>query len=102
MAGLVPAIHVFPAEWKAWMPATSATSAGMTKVRLPHQLLHRPVEAFDGERIHPLAHQLAHHADRVGVLPLVLGDGVEPDAGRIGAGDAVHPHRARLLVEMLD
>ena len=41
-------------------------------VTLPHQLPHRAVEPVQRQRIHPPAHQLLHHADRVGVAPTAL------------------------------
>ena len=35
----------------------------------PHQLPHRAVQPIQGQRIHPPAHQLLHHLDRIGEVP---------------------------------
>src|SRR5262245_65572304 len=69
---------------------------------LSHQLAHRPVQPLERERIHATAHELAQHADRRSVVPLLLRDRIEPNAGRVGADDALHPDGAGLRVAMLD
>ena len=43
--------------------------AAVFLVALPHQLPHRPIQPLQRQRIHPAAHQLPHHADRIGVAP---------------------------------
>src|SRR3990167_2343330 len=47
--------------------------------RSARQLLHGLLEPVDGEREHPVAHQLLHHPDRVRVVPMPFGGGVQPD-----------------------
>ena len=69
---------------------------------LPHQLPHPPIQSLQRQRIHAPAHQLPHHLDRIGEVPLLFGHRVEPHRRRIGARHALEPQRARLLVEMLD
>ena len=67
----------------------------------PHQFPHRLVEPFQRQRIHPTAHHLVQHADRLRVS-LTLRRRVEPDAGRISTHHALHPQLPWLLVVMLD
>src|SRR6516225_2280641 len=69
---------------------------------LPPQFPHRRVQTIDRQRIHAPAHDLAKKPRRGGGLPFVLGHRVEPDAGRIGGHEALHPHLPGFLVEMLD
>jgi hypothetical protein len=38
MAGLVPAIHVFLADGRTWMPSTRPGMTETIKLSLPHQL----------------------------------------------------------------
>ena len=40
--------------------------------------------------------------DRMPVLPRLLGFWIEPDRVRVGLHEALHPHRARLFVVVLD
>src|SRR5690348_5561206 len=63
---------------------------------------HRPFEPGERRRKHPPVHQLLDDADGLTIAPDFLGLGVEPDAFRIDVGHALDPHRARLLVEVLD
>src|SRR5262245_10721013 len=72
-----------------WTPMGSSWRCG--SAWLSHQLAHRPVQPLERERIHATAHELAQHADRRSVVPLLLRDRIEPDAGRVGADDALHP-----------
>src|SRR5262245_21467295 len=45
--------------------------------------LHGPLEAVQGGGEHAAVHQLLHDADRLAVVPDLLGLGVEPDALRV-------------------
>src|SRR5262245_44716837 len=83
-----------------WTPMGSSWRCG--SAWLSHQLAHRPVQPLERERIHATAHELAQHADRRSVVPLLLRDRIEPNAGRVGANDALQPAGAGLLVEMVD
>jgi len=49
-----------------------AGTYGPRQSRLPNKLAHRAVEPFQRQRIHSSAHQLAHHDDGMGEVPLLL------------------------------
>lgn len=59
------------------VPGSAALHPGYA---LPHQLPHRPIEPVESQGIHPPAHQLAHHADRMREVPFALWHRVEPHA----------------------
>src|ERR1700691_3631208 len=59
--------------------ASVTTGPGGEPAASPHQLAHRLVETFDGQREHAIGGELAHHLDRGGVVPVPLADRVEPD-----------------------
>src|SRR5947209_16155960 len=69
---------------------------------LPHQLPHGAFESFDGDRVHALRKQPADDGGGFRIVPVPLRHRIEPDRMRVGAGDAREPHRAGLLVDVLD
>src|SRR5690606_34617231 len=64
---------------------------------LPHGLL----EAADGDGVHPAAHDLLDHGDRLAVLPDALGLRVEPGVLGEALDEPTQPDGARLLVVVL-
>src|SRR5262249_2998316 len=47
---------------------------------LSSQLPHRPIQPLERQRIHTPTHELPHHPDRLGEIPLALGHWIEPHA----------------------
>src|SRR6185295_2620826 len=70
--------------------------------RLLRERLHGLLQAADRGRVHAVVHEFLHDLDRLAVGPDFLGLRVEPDALRIDVGEALDPHRAGFLVEVLD
>src|SRR5712692_11207086 len=70
--------------------------------RLLCQQLHGALESRERGGEHAPVHQLLDDRDRLAIGPDFLGLGVEPDAFWIDVGDALDPHRAGLLVDVLD
>src|SRR4051794_13119983 len=66
------------------------------------QRAHRAYQPGDRGRVHAAAHDLAQDADRLPVGPELLGLGVEPGGPGIDVQDPLHPHRAGLVVRILD
>src|ERR1041385_5811263 len=69
---------------------------------LPHQLPHGAFQTLDRDRVHALGKQPADDSGRFRIVPVPLRHRIEPDGVRIGAGDALQPDRAGLLVDVLD
>ncbi|KAH2814907.1 hypothetical protein KXV85_004652, partial [Aspergillus fumigatus] len=65
-------------------------------------LLHRILQTFDRDRIHAICEQPADDGGGFRIVPVPLCHRIEPHRVRIGAGYALHPDRAGLLVDMLD
>src|ERR1700728_3127151 len=84
------------------IPGSRRARPGMTTSNLPHQFLHRAFEALDRDREHALRKQPANDGGRFRIIPVPLRHRIEPYGVRIGARDAIEPHRARLFIDMLD
>src|SRR3972149_11460766 len=66
------------------------------------QVAHRALQSLDRGRMHASAHQFADDPDRLPVGPDLLGFRIQPDGFVVDVKHALHPHRARLIVRVLD
>ena len=106
VVGVQPAVQEASADphWTAPGSAVEGKGGGRhpgIRGLLARQRPHGVVEAVEGERIHPVADQLADQLDRHGVLPVLLRHRVDPREPRIGAHQPLQPDLAGLLVPVL-
>src|SRR5690606_2194545 len=66
------------------------------------QVLHAFFQALQGQRVHAVFDQFAYQTGGSGVVPGVLGVGVDPDDLLEFLGEALHPDVAGFLVPVLD
>ena len=62
---------------------------------------HTVFEAAQRQGVHLAVHQLPRDGNRLGVLPFILGDRINPDALFLGFPEPAHPELSRLFIPVL-
>src|SRR6266571_4212264 len=98
----LPPTRAPAASFASTEKANRAAATARIRMGLFGESAHRAFQALDRRRVHSPSHDFPEYADRLAVRPDLLGLGVEPDGPGVHLQHALQPHRAGLVVRILD